>query len=225
MNRNAQSAAKILQQVCAALLVALLFVRPLQMLAETPLPLSAPAAPAPDPEPGMLQITILDGEGALNNIRARTAREPIVEVHDKNHKPVAGVLLFFTIRSGRAGGTFNGSSSFSTYTDANGQAVAHGFMPNNITGRYVITVTAVVGGVTILALIHERNVLGPVEGNSQNQTSNAGGPPLPPPHHHHTGRNVTLVTTVAAVAVVLIVIFTHHSATGITAGGGTVGKP
>jgi hypothetical protein len=224
MNRNTQSAAKVLQQVCAVLLVVLLFVRPLQMLAETPPLPSAPAAPAPDPEPGMLQITILDGEGALNNIRARTAREPIVEVHDKNHKPVAGVLLFFSIRSGRAGGTFNGASSFSTYTDANGQAVAHGFMPNNITGRYVITVTAVVGGVTILALIHERNVLGPAE--DQNQNSNSGTPPPPlPHHHHHTGRNVTLVATVAAVAVVLIVIFTHHSATGITAGGGTVGKP
>jgi hypothetical protein len=223
MNRNAQSAAKVLQQVCAVLLVALLFVRPLQMLAETPPPPSSPAAPVPDPEPGMLQITILDGEGALNNIRARTAREPIVEVHDKNHKPVAGVLLFFTIRSGGAGGTFNGASSFSTYTDANGQAVAHGFMPNNMTGRYVITVTAVAGGVTVLALIHERNVLGPA--GDGDRSSNSGGPPLPPLHHHHTGRNVTLIATVVAVAVVLIVIFTHHSATGITAGGGTVGKP
>jgi len=218
MNRNAQSAAKVLQRVCAALLVALIFVGPLQMLAETPLPPSPHAAPLPDPEPGMLQITILDGEGALNNIRARTAREPIVEVHDRNHKPVAGVLLFFTIRSGGAGGTFNGASSFSTYTDANGQAVAHGFMPNNVTGRYVITVTAIAGTVTVIALIHERNVLGPRESNAESTLP-------PPPHHHHTGRNVTLVATAAAVAVVLILIFTHHSATGITAAGGTVGKP
>lgn len=227
MNRNAQSAAKVLQRVCAALLVALLFVRPLQMLAETPTPTSAPTAPLPDPEPGMLQITILDGEGALNNIRARTAREPIVEVHDKNHKPVAGVLLFFTIRPGGAGGTFNGSASFSTYTDANGQAVAHGFMPNNVTGRYVITVTAVVGAVTVIALIHQRNVLGPAGDNNQNQTSNPGSSNPPPPHlhHHHTGQNVTLAATAAAVAVVLVLILTHHSATGITAGGGTVGKP
>jgi hypothetical protein len=36
---------------------------------------------------------------------------------------------------------------------------------------------------------------------------------------------VTLAATAAAVAVVLVLILTHHSATGITAGGGTVGKP
>ena len=210
MTSNSQSGPSVLQRTFAALLIVLLFVRPLQMIAEKPLAPHPPptSAPSPDPDPGTLEITILDGEGALNNIRERTAREPIVEVHDKNHKPVAGVLLFFTIRQSGAGGTFNGSASISEYTDANGRAVAHGFMPNNHTGRYVITVTAVAGAVTALALIHERNVRG------------AGG------GHSHTTRNWTIAATAAAaITVVLILILTHHSATNITAAGGTVGVP
>ena len=32
---------------------------------------------------------IVEGEGAINNIRLRTAREPIVQVEDENRKPVA----------------------------------------------------------------------------------------------------------------------------------------
>jgi hypothetical protein len=112
----------------------------------------------------------------------------------------------------------------SLYTDANGQAVAHGFMPNNVTGHYVITVSATVGGLTVFALIHERNVLGAVDlGNSnQNSSGNSTGTP---PHHHHTGRNVTIAATAAAVAVVLTILLTRHSPTSITAGGGTVGVP
>jgi len=36
-------------------------------------------------QPNKLFITLIDGEGALNDIRTRTAREPIVEVDDENH--------------------------------------------------------------------------------------------------------------------------------------------
>src|SRR5579863_6856916 len=46
-------------------------------------------ATTPATSPGLL-ITILDGEGALNDIRKGTAREPIVQVEDENHRPVAG---------------------------------------------------------------------------------------------------------------------------------------
>jgi hypothetical protein len=96
----------------------------------------------------------------------------------------------------------------SVYTDANGRAVAHGFMPNQHTGSYVITVTAVAGTITALALIHERNVRG------------AGG------RGNHTARNWTIAATAAAaITVVLILILTRHNATSITAAGGTVGVP
>ena len=50
---------------------------------------AAPPAPA-------LRIVILEGEDVSNNIKERTAREPIVQVEDENHKPVAGAAVLFT---------------------------------------------------------------------------------------------------------------------------------
>jgi hypothetical protein len=199
--------ATFLQRACALLLVVVLLLRPLEMVAAAPL---APLPPPP-PQPGMLQINILEGEGALNNIRARTAREPIVEVQDENHKPVAGALIFFTIRQGGAGGTFNGSASMSLYTDANGRAVAHGFMPNYKTGKYVIEVTASVGAVTAFLLIHERNVRGV-------------GDRLPPKHHHAVLKT-TLIVGAAVAIVVIVLILTRKKATTISVGAAGVGIP
>src|SRR5689334_10476333 len=92
--------------------------------------LALPAAPpltaqAPAPK---LNIVVVEGEGAINNIRQRTAREPIVQVEDENHRPVAGAAVVFTLPSNGAGGAFaNGAHTLTTVTDAQGRAVAHGF--------------------------------------------------------------------------------------------------
>ena len=45
------------------------------------------AASAPPPA---LHIVIVEGQGAVNNIRQRTAREPVVEIRDENDMPVEG---------------------------------------------------------------------------------------------------------------------------------------
>src|ERR1041385_9431846 len=42
-----------------------------------------------------LSITIVEGEGAINNVRQRVNREPIVQVEDNNRKPVAGAVVVF----------------------------------------------------------------------------------------------------------------------------------
>ncbi len=39
-----------------------------------------------------LKIAIIAGDGFTNNIKKRTAREEIVEVRDRNNKPVASAL-------------------------------------------------------------------------------------------------------------------------------------
>lgn len=46
-----------------------------------------------------LNLVIVEGEGAINNIRQRTARDPIVRVEDENHKPVAGAAVVFLLPS------------------------------------------------------------------------------------------------------------------------------
>ena len=66
---------------------------------------SAPLIHAQNAAP-MLNIVIVEGDGAINNIKQRTAREPIVQVEDQNHKPVAGAAVIFALPGQGAGGTF-----------------------------------------------------------------------------------------------------------------------
>ncbi len=93
--------------------------------------------------PQKLNIVIVEGEGAINNIRQRTAREPIVQVEDENHKPIAGATVVFLLPNSGPGGTFpDGAQSLTVTTDSNGQAVAHGFRANNVSGKFEIRVEA-----------------------------------------------------------------------------------
>ncbi|MFN0106647.1 MAG: carboxypeptidase-like regulatory domain-containing protein [Bryobacteraceae bacterium] len=90
-----------------------------------------------------LNIEIVEGEGAVNNIRQRMAREPMVQVTDENRKPVAGAAVVFLLPNQGAGGTFaNGARSLTTLTDANGNAVARGLQANRLSGQYQVRVTA-----------------------------------------------------------------------------------
>src|SRR5881398_1442797 len=89
--------------------------------------------PALAQDQGGLNLVIVEGEGAINNIRQRTAREPIVQVEDENHKPVAGAAVVFLLPSNGAGGSFaNGARTLTMTTDNQGQAVARGLKPNGI---------------------------------------------------------------------------------------------
>lgn len=51
-------------------------------------------------EPGRLQIRIVAGEGALNNIKRRVAHNPEVVVTDGDGRPVAGAKVVFTFPLG-----------------------------------------------------------------------------------------------------------------------------
>ena len=51
----------------------------------------------------MLNLVVVEGEGQINNIKQRSAREPVVQVQDENHKPVAGAIAE-RVRDARAAG-------------------------------------------------------------------------------------------------------------------------
>ncbi len=117
--------------------------------------------PAWSQTPTSLQIVIVEGEGAINNVKQRVNREPIVQVEDENHKPVAGAAVIFFLPNGGPGGTFaNGSTSLTTTTNAQGQAVARGIRFNNQAGNMQIRVAASFAGQTASAVITQTNVLG-----------------------------------------------------------------
>ena len=105
--------------------------------------LALPMPPVAAQEPThKLNLVIVEGDGAINNLRQRTVREPIVQVEDENHKPVAGASVVFLLPSRGAGGTFgNGTHSLTVVTDQQGRAIARGFEPNTVKGQYQIQVS------------------------------------------------------------------------------------
>lgn len=115
--------------------------------------------PQPAEPPGVLKIVVLEGEGAVNNIRARSATAPVVEVRDENDKPVAGAEVVFQLPPAGAGGVFHGWMRTQTVrTDERGRAAASGYAPNDQAGRFNIKVTATLGNKTGSAVIAQSNV-------------------------------------------------------------------
>ena len=41
------------------------------------------------------RISVIDGEGALNNVVTKASREPVIQVTDANHKPISGAYVEF----------------------------------------------------------------------------------------------------------------------------------
>jgi hypothetical protein len=190
--------------VTVAVFCALFLALPAVMRAQ-----AANAAPA-------LFVTILDGEGALNDIRQRTAREPIVEVQDENHKPIAGAAVLFALPGSGPGGAFaGGAQTFSTVTDSAGRAVAHGLQPNGVSGSYNIHVQVNYNGSTVNTTIHQQNVSG-----QSSVTQHAT--------HALSAKAVVLIVAAAAAAgTVAAVLATNggSNSTVITPGPPTVGPP
>jgi hypothetical protein len=117
--------------------------------------------PAWGQNPTSLQILIVEGEGAINNVKQRVNREPIVQVEDENHRPVAGAAVIFFLPNDGPGGVFaNGNTTLTTTTNAQGQAVARGIRFNNQAGSMQIRVAASFAGQTASAIITQTNALG-----------------------------------------------------------------
>jgi hypothetical protein len=167
-----------------------------------------------NPAPALV-ITILDGEGALNDIRQRTAREPIIQVEDENHKPIVGAVVLFALPGSGPGGAFaDGAQTFSAVTDSAGRAVAHGLRPNSVSGSYNIHVQVTYNGSTTETNIHQQNVPG------QSSVANHAA-------HAASVKTVLIVVAAAAVAgtVAGILVTQGGSSTTITAQSPTVGPP
>jgi hypothetical protein len=169
----------------------------------------------PPAAPPRLFINIVEGEGALNNVKQRVNREPIVQVEDENHKPIAGAAVIFFLPTSGPSGTFaNGSQTLTVTTDSLGRASATGIRPNHVVGKMQIRVTASANGQSASAIITQANIAG----------ANVGGGLSTPMK--------VLIVTGAVVGVAAAVYFGVRSTTSstassviITPGIPTVGAP
>ncbi len=127
---------------------------------QTPPGATPPAAPAEAP-PGTLQITVLEGEGAKNDIRTGTAVAPRVRVTTEDGKPVAGAEVVFQLPMGGPSGVFSGWVRTQTVrTGEDGIAAATGYTPNEVEGRFNIRVVATYGNSKGSAVISQSNIRG-----------------------------------------------------------------
>ena len=188
----------------------------LVVLQSWPIPLQAQ-----DQQPATLSISILEGEGSVNTIRQRVAREAMVQVDDENHKPVAGVLGTFSLPDRGASGVFsNGTRSLSVTTDNAGHAVAQGIVPNKVAGDVQIHVVAQFRNLNADAIIHTQNAV--VAGSAGGAAASAG----------ISGKVLALIIIAAAAGVAGGVIAATRGGGSsspppetITAGTATVGAP
>jgi hypothetical protein len=91
----------------------------------------------------ILQIRVIEGEGAVHGPGSRTARPLTVEVTDETGRPVEGAAVTFHLPENGPGGSFgNGLRTEVATTDARGRATAPSFQLNRTPGRFAIRVIA-----------------------------------------------------------------------------------
>src|SRR5579885_3071831 len=96
-----------------------------------------------DAPPSSIELTVLQGEGALNGLGQRATQEPVVEVRDQSKRPLSGAAVVFTLPTQGPSGEFGkGSKTLTVLTDDSGRAVASGLRVNKISGKLEIHVNA-----------------------------------------------------------------------------------
>lgn len=162
------------------------------------------------PITGGIHLVVIEGEGAINNIKQRAAREAVVEVQDDNHKPVAGAIVTFTLPGNGPSATFaNGSNFLTVTTGADGRAAASNLRPNTAKGEYKINVRATHNGQSTTATITQVNALAA-------GAAGAGG--------ISTG-TVTIIAVAGAAAAGLAVGLVKALGNGSKSGKVTIGTP
>lgn len=91
----------------------------------------------------ILQIQVIEGEGAVHAPGSRSSRPLTVEIDDETGKPVAGAAVSFHLPEDGPGGTFtNGLRTEVATTDSHGRATLRGLQLNRISGKFQIRMVA-----------------------------------------------------------------------------------
>jgi len=146
------------------------------LLLAFPIEVMAQQAQPAQPVPTQLNLVVVEGLGGINNVSQRVAREPIVQVEDENHKPIADAAVVFTLPTeGPTGEFVNGSKTFTIMTDKSGRAVARGLRFNQFPGKVPLRVSASYKGLSAHTIIDMETVLPPGAKPPSANSSSGGG--------------------------------------------------
>jgi hypothetical protein len=91
----------------------------------------------------ILQIHIIEGEGAVHPPGSRISRPLVVEVTDETGRPVPSAAVSFHLPDDGPTGVFlNGLRTEVSTTDATGRAELHGLALNRTPGRFQVRIVA-----------------------------------------------------------------------------------
>jgi len=97
-------------------------------------------------DPALLQIKVIEGDGAVYPIGARATRGITVQVTDETGKPVDGAAVSFRLPDSGPAGTFSsGSRTEIVTTRGDGRAGVWGMQWNRTAGSFEIQITALKG--------------------------------------------------------------------------------
>jgi hypothetical protein len=89
----------------------------------------------------ILQIQVIEGEGAVHPPGSRSSRPLTVEITDETGRPVPGAAVSFHLPEVGPGGLFvNGLRTEVATTDGQGRASLHGMQVNHNSGRFQIRI-------------------------------------------------------------------------------------
>ena len=107
---------------------------------------TALATPLKAQDPAILQVHVVEGEGAVYAVGSRATKGIAIQVTDETGKPVDGATISFRLPDNGPTGTFAGGSRTEVATTrADGRAAAWGMQWNGSPGLLEIRITAVKG--------------------------------------------------------------------------------
>ena len=133
-----------------------------------------PAQPAAIP--AKLNVTVLEGEGAFNNIKLRLGKNLRIAVRDEAGEPVSGAKVTFTGPAVGPGITFGkNGNKFETVTDERGQAATVELAPNASEGTFGVRVTVSAGTLQQTHLVRQSNTLAGGIPDPKKKSGGSGG--------------------------------------------------
>jgi hypothetical protein len=91
----------------------------------------------------IIQIQVVEGDGAVHSPGSRSPRSLTVEVTDETGRPVEGAAVSFHLPETGSSGVFaNGLRTLVETTDARGRASARSLEVNRVAGRFEIRIVA-----------------------------------------------------------------------------------
>jgi hypothetical protein len=176
-------------------------------------PVQAQSPAPPQILPTELNITVVQGEGTVSKTRERAAKDPVVQVEDENHRPLAGAAVVFTLPTEGATGVFgNGGKTLTVTTDPRGRATGQGLKLNEYPGKVVIHINASYRGLSVRT----------------NITQFSEGPAVAAKPHTsggHTGKILAIVALAGAAAAGGAYFGLRNNGSTGSSGGGTTPPP